>query len=100
MDEKTQFLLKLKGKHDGGHLHHWSEVDGEIAGLLGESDNYTLAARSWGYEMHDDYLVGRHDYFTLGKKCPHTELVEILQRKAPREKLLLAYRNETIEDGS
>ena len=100
MDEKTHFLLKLKGKHDGGHLHHWAEVDGEIAGLHGPSDNYTLAARSWGYEIHDDYLVGEHDYYTLGKKCPHSELVEILELKAPREKLILAYRYEKTNDGS
>ena len=100
MDVKAQFLLKLKGKKDGGHLHHWSEVDGEIVGLLGESDTYNMVARSWGYEIIDDYIVGTNDYYTLGMKCPHTELVEILQRKAPREKLLLAYRYETIDDGS
>ena len=94
MDKKTQFLLTLKGKKNGGHLHHWSEVDGEIVGLQGDSDNYTLAARSFGYEIIDDYIIGKEDYFTLGKKCPHSKLVEILQRKAPREKLLLAYRYE------
>jgi len=99
MDEKAQFLLKLKGKKDGGHLHHWSEVDGEIVGLRGRTDTYTMAARSWGYEIIDDYIVGKADYYTLGKKCPHTKLVEILQRKAPREKLLLAYRYEDA-DGS
>jgi len=46
MDEKAQFLLKLKGKRDGGHLHHWSEVDGEIVGLHSETDTYTMVARS------------------------------------------------------
>ena len=46
MDKKSQFLLRLKGKKDGGHLHHWSEVDGEIVGLRGRTDTYTMAARS------------------------------------------------------
>ena len=94
MDEKAQFLLKLKGKKDGGHLHHWAEVDGEVVGLLGEEDNYTMVARSWGYEIVDDYIVGTTDYYTLGKKCPHIELVKILQKKAPRERLILAHRYE------
>jgi len=100
MDEKAQFLLKLKGKRDGGHLHHWSEVDGEIVGLHSETDTYTMVARSLRYEIIDDYIVGTTDYYTLGKKCPHSDLVEILQRKAQREKLLLAYRYEKDTDGS
>ena len=99
MDDKARFLLRLKGKHDGGYLHHWSEVDGEVVGLQGPSDNYVLVARSMGYEIIEDYIVGTDDYYTLGEKCPHSELVDILKLKAPRERLILAY-SEIIEDGS
>ena len=60
---------------------------------------HSIPSHMKAYEIIDDYIVGKADYYTLGKKCPHTKLVEILQRKAPREKLLLAYRYEDA-DGS
>lgn len=94
MDEKSHFLLKLKGKTNGGHLHHWSDVEGEIVGLQGPSDTYVLVARVWGCEIFEDYVVSDTEYYTLGEKCKHNKLVEIIQGKAPKEPLVLAHRYE------
>ncbi len=76
VDSRYQFMLSLQGKRNGGHMDYWSIMEGELSGLI--KGHYILIARNWGYDIVDnEYVVTPQEYFTLGRKRTHKEMVKL-----------------------
>ena len=97
MDDKTKFLLKLKGKEDCGFLEFWAIAYDDLAGIMeGETADdaeYVLGGRDGVYEIYDDYAVGNNKFYKLGEKVTHRKLIEILAGAVPGKYYDPNYKN-------
>lgn len=85
MDDKTHFLLRLKGKDYCGRLEYWAIDMRDLAGIMeGESTaaaKYVVGGRDGRFEIIEDYAVGKNKYYTLGEQVTHKTLVDIIAGK-------------------